>query len=131
MQYIDEMYPWTIVDFKKYRTYLELRKEREKFLKSLCKKRSCDWRIEKKLLDAGGLGDHVYLYLARGQSRQRSMEEYLDLLESGRDDYHKMKEYIESEDFPRAAEHERACVDKQSSALNIAIAIGVIKERVS
>lgn len=52
-------------------------------------------------------------------------------LEAARDDYHKMKEYIESKDFPTAAEYERACVDKQSGALNIAIAIRVIKERVS
>lgn len=85
MQYIDEMCPLTIVDFEKYCTYLALLKERDKFIKSLSNKRSCDWLIEKKLLDAGGLGDHVYLYLARGQSRQRSMEEYLRHVEAGRD----------------------------------------------
>jgi hypothetical protein len=85
MHYIDEMYPLKVIDFEKYCTYLELRKEREKFIKSLSNKRSCDWLIEKKLLDAGGLGDHVYLYLARGQNRQRSMEEYLRHVEAGRD----------------------------------------------
>ena len=85
MQYIDEMYPWTIVDFKKYCAYLELRKERDKFIKSLSKKRSCDWLIEKKLLDAGGLGDRVYIHLGRRQGKQRFIEEYLKHVEAGRD----------------------------------------------
>lgn len=85
MKYIDEMYPWTVVDFNKYRTYIALRKEREKFLKSLREKRSSEWLIEKKLLDAGGLCDKVYIHLGRGQGKQRFMEEYLKHVKAGRD----------------------------------------------
>ena len=81
----DESSPWSIIDYKKYCTYLELRKEREKFLKSLNEMRSCDWIIEKKLLDAGGLGKTVYIYPARGGGRNTSIERYLELIESGRE----------------------------------------------
>lgn len=81
----DETSPWTIIDYKKYHTYLELRKEREKFLKSLDEMRSCDWIIEKKLLEAGGLGKTVYIYPARGGGQNASIERYLELIESGRE----------------------------------------------
>jgi ribosomal protein L34E len=76
---------WHVIDYQKYRTYLELRKERDKFLKSLHEMRNCDWVIEKKLLDAGGLGKTVYIYPARGGGRNTSIERYLELIESGRD----------------------------------------------
>lgn len=46
---------------------------------------SHDWKIQKKLLDAGGLGPVVYILPARGGSKfSVEREKYLQLLASGR-----------------------------------------------
>ena len=46
---------------------MELRKEWEKFLKSLREMSYYEWRIDKTLTEAGGLGKTVYILPARGQ----------------------------------------------------------------
>lgn len=55
--------------------------EREKFLKSLREMSHRDWQIEKKLVEAGGIGKTVYIYPARGQGHswrmQKDIEEFL------------------------------------------------------
>ena len=76
---------WSIIDYEKYRTYLELRKEREKFVKSLNEMNNHDWVIDKKLIEAGGLGKSVYIYPARGGGRNTSIERIMELIESGMD----------------------------------------------
>lgn len=81
----DSWRPWTVTDYDNYRLYLELCKEREKFINSLGTKRSCDWAIERKLLEAGGVGDTVYIHVPRGGGRRESIEQYFKLIESGRD----------------------------------------------
>lgn len=46
---------------------------------------SYNWKIHKKLLDAGGLGPVVYILPARGGSKlSAERERYLELLEGGR-----------------------------------------------
>lgn len=86
MHYIDEMYPWTIVDQRKYMQYVKLRKERDKFLKSLKPGWYGEWVIHKKLIEAGGLGDTVYILPARGGGTSfRTLKKINDLLEEGRD----------------------------------------------
>ena len=100
MHYIDEMYPWTIVDQRKYMQYVKLRKERDKFLKSLKPGWYGEWTIHKKLIDAGGISDTVYILPARGGGTSfRTMKRINDLFEEGRDvrvvslrkqDFHKL-----------------------------------------
>lgn len=86
MQYIDESGPWTADHFRKYATYLKLRKERDKFLKSLREVRYCDWLIDKKLVEAGGLGKTVYILPARGGGTSfRTLKKINDFIEEGRD----------------------------------------------
>jgi hypothetical protein len=86
MHYIDEMYPWTIVDQRKYIQYVKLRKERDKFLKSIKPGWYCEWVIHKKLIEAGGIGDAVYILPARGGGTSfRTLKRVNDLLEEGRD----------------------------------------------
>ena len=47
---------------------------------------TCDWEIHKKLLDGGGLGPVVYIYLPR-TNRNLSLEHqrYLELIAGGRE----------------------------------------------
>lgn len=85
MQYIDESGPWTADHFRKYATYLKLRKERDKFLKSLREVRYCDWLIDKKLVEAGGLGKTVYILPARGGGSSLSYRTLKKYYEDGRD----------------------------------------------
>lgn len=86
MTYIDEMYPWTIVDQRKYMQYVKLRKERDKFLKSLKPGWYGEWTIHKKLIEAGGLGDTVYILPARGSGTSfRTLNRINELFEEGRD----------------------------------------------
>lgn len=82
---IDENSPWTQIEYDNYRTFLELRKERDKFLKSLTKVRYCDYIVDRKLVEAGGVGKAVYIYPARGSGRNTSINRVVELIESGRD----------------------------------------------
>lgn len=46
---------------------------------------SLDWKIGKKLLDAGGLGGRVYIHLPRHHGRQQLLDDYCKyLLNQGR-----------------------------------------------
>ena len=83
MQYIEDMYPRRILDVGKYRTNLLMRQEREKFLKNSKNVCHSSWRIHKKLYDERY--GKVYCCAARGQGKQRELDEYLSLLEEGRD----------------------------------------------
>lgn len=75
-----------LIDCDKFRTYLDLRSQKEKFLKSVETMRYRDWVIHKKLLEAGGLGDTVYIHPARGGGRlYPQLELYKKLMEEGRD----------------------------------------------
>lgn len=88
MYYIDDISyrPWSIVDFRKYQQYLEMRKERDKFLKSLREMSYLDWLIDKKLVEAGGLGKTIYILPARGGGTSfRTLQKINDFLEEGRD----------------------------------------------
>lgn len=86
MHYIDEMYPWTVVDQLKYMQYVKLREKRDKFLKSLKPGWYGEWVIHKKLIEAGGLGDTVYILPARGGGTSfRTLRKINELLEEGRD----------------------------------------------
>ena len=66
-----------------YRKYTAIRKEHEKFLKNSRNVCHDSWRIHKKLYDERF--GRVYVQTARGQGKQRELEEYLSLLEEGRD----------------------------------------------
>lgn len=88
MRYIDDISyrPWSIVDFRKYQQYLEMRKERDKFLKSLREMSYIDWKIDKTLIEAGGLGKTVYILPARGGGTSfRTLQKINDFLEEGRE----------------------------------------------
>ena len=87
------MYPRIIFDSynhvgesEEFRKYIELKLQKDKFLKSLDTMRHCDWAIEKKLIEAGGLGKSVYIYPARAngkmETQRRLVEKYL---KEGRD----------------------------------------------
>lgn len=79
MTHIDDISyrPWSMIDFRKYQLYLEMRKQRDKFLKSLREMRYCDWLIDKKLTEAGGFGKTVYILPARGgNSRHLALAKY-------------------------------------------------------
>lgn len=66
--------------------YVKLRKERDKFLKSLKPGWYSEWLIHKKLIEAGGLGDTVYILPARGSGTSfRTLKRINELLEEGRD----------------------------------------------
>lgn len=86
MYYIDDIsyQPWSIIDFRRYQSYLELRKERDKFLKSLKPGWYVDWLIQKKAIEAGGVGDTIYILPVRGGSKfpYDRIEKYI---EEGRD----------------------------------------------
>ena len=87
MHYIDNISPnpWSIIDFRKYCLYLEMRKERDKFLKSIREMTYQDWLIEKKLIEAGGLGRTVYVLPARGGGTSlRTLKKINDYIEEGR-----------------------------------------------
>ena len=83
MQYIEDMYPVRILDLEKYFKYTAMREEREKFLKNSRYVCHAAWSIHKKLYEERF--SKVYLYLGRGNGKWRIIDEYLDLLESGRD----------------------------------------------
>ena len=85
MRYIDDIYPFSVIDFLKYREYVKLRKERDKFLKSLREMGHIDWSIDKRLVEAGGLGKTVYILPARGGSSFRTLRRVGKFLEEGRD----------------------------------------------
>ena len=85
MEYIEDIWPRQILDDKKFRTFLELCKIRDDFLKSLTTVRYCDYLIDKKLAEAGGLGKKVYIYLAIGTNRNISCKRIVEFLEEGRD----------------------------------------------
>ena len=85
MNCIYDSWPRDIIDHVSYRTYLALCRERDKFLKSLQETNYHDWLIDKKLVEAGGVGKNVYLYLARGNGKWRDIDKYLKYLEEGRD----------------------------------------------
>jgi hypothetical protein len=82
----DDSDPWTAEVQRRYTTYIKLRKERDKFLKSLKPGWYGEWTIHKKLIEAGGLGDTVYILPARGCGTSfRTLKKINDLLEEGRD----------------------------------------------
>ena len=83
MQYIEDMYPVRIIDLEKYFKYTAMREERERFLKESTCVCHAEWSIHKKLYQERF--SKAYLYLARGNDKWRAIDEYLDLLESGRD----------------------------------------------
>lgn len=85
MRYIDESGPWTDGMFRKYSTYAKLRKERDKFLKSLREMTYLDWSIDKKLVEAGGIGKTVYILPARGGGSNLSHRTIKRYFEEGRD----------------------------------------------
>lgn len=82
---IDEMHPWSAIDFRKYAEYIKLRKERDKFLKSLREMTYLDWLIDKKLVEAGGIGKTVYILPARGGGSNVSFRTLEKYFEEGRD----------------------------------------------
>lgn len=82
----DESTPWTTETRRKYAEYIKLRNEGDKFLKSLKAGWYGEWLIHKKLLEAGGIGDTVYILPARGGGTSfRTLKKINDLLEEGRD----------------------------------------------
>ena len=83
MYYIDDIHPVRMIDYQKYMHYITLRKERERFLKEYRNVCHADWLIHKKLYEERS--SDVYLYLGRGNGKWRAIDNYLDLLESGRD----------------------------------------------
>lgn len=83
MQYIEDLYPVRVLDIDKYYKYTVMRQEREKFLKNSRNVCHDSWHIHKKLYDERF--GKVYFHVARGQGKQRELEEYLNLLEEGRD----------------------------------------------
>lgn len=88
MTYIDDISdrPWSMIDFRKYQQYLEMRKQRDKFLKSLWEMSYLDWLIDKRLIEAGGLGKTIYILPARGGGTTfRTLARINDFLEEGRD----------------------------------------------
>ena len=83
MPYIEDMYPVRIIDLEKYFKYTAMREEREKFLKNSKYVCQAEWSIHKRLYQERF--SKVYLYLGRGNGKWRAIDDYLDLLESGRD----------------------------------------------
>lgn len=81
----DSWHSMPIIDPCKHQLYLSLRKERDKFLKSIRETSYCDWKIEKTLTEAGGLGRTVYILPARGGGNRWFQETFEKHLEEGRD----------------------------------------------
>lgn len=83
MRYIEDMYPETILDRKKWHDWLDMYD-----MEVRCKRNPWhyfDWKIHKRLLDAGGLGSSVYIMPARGQGKMwAQLELYAKLLSEGR-----------------------------------------------
>lgn len=83
MRYIDDIYPVRMLDYEKYRKYLNMRKERERILKESRYVCHSTWNIHKKLYNERF--KKVYMYIGRGNGHWRTIDRCLDLLESGRD----------------------------------------------
>ena len=81
--YIDDIHPVRTIDYEKYRKHLAMRKEQERLLKNFKYVNHAEWRIRKKLYEERF--SKVYFYMARGNGKWRAIDEYLDILESGRD----------------------------------------------
>jgi hypothetical protein len=83
MSYIEDMWPKTILDRNKWHDWLDMYG-----IEDRCKKNPWhyfDWKIHKRLLDAGGLGSSVYIMPARGQGKlYAQLELYAKLLAEGR-----------------------------------------------
>lgn len=69
MSSIFNTYPESVINARKYKRYLEMRKQYDKFLKNQREMHYIDWLIDKKLVEAGGLGKTIYILPARGGSR--------------------------------------------------------------
>ena len=80
-----DSFPSHIIDARKHVLYLEMRKQRDMFLKSLRSVRHGDWLIEKRLLEAGGIGKTVYILPARGGGTTITSKVLNDLIKEGRD----------------------------------------------
>lgn len=76
------MYMRKIIDDEKFRLYCALRREKEKFIKSLDIMRHCEWVIHKKLLDERR--KRFYTYIGRGNGKWATIDRYLELLQEGR-----------------------------------------------
>ena len=48
---------------------------------------SVDWRIHKKLLDGGGIGDRVYICHGRGSGKTETQRQLVEELESKSNQY--------------------------------------------
>ena len=82
----DESTPFTAKDLRKYQLYSALRKEHGKFLKSIKPGWYGEWVIYKKLIDAGGLGDTVYIVPARANNKVHTqLELYKELFAKGKE----------------------------------------------
>lgn len=82
----DESTPFTAKDLRKYQLYSALRKERGKFLKSIKPGWYGEWVIYKKLIEAGGLGDTVYIVPARANNKvYTQLELYKELFAKGKE----------------------------------------------
>lgn len=84
MNYVNEMYPSPLIDPEKHQLYLRLRAERDKLLKNMQEMSHLDWSIDKRLVEAGGRGNTIYILPARGGSRTNWWE-IERLLKEGRD----------------------------------------------
>lgn len=79
---IFDSWPIRIIDFEKWSQYLDMRMIEDQCLKDSYRP---DWKIAKKLLDAGGLGSVVYIMPARGQGKMwAQLDLYAKLLSEGR-----------------------------------------------
>ena len=83
MRYIEDMWPETILDRNKWHDWFEMYD-----IEARCKRNPWhyfDWKIHKRLLDAGGLGSTVCIMPARGQGKMwAQLELYAKLLSEGR-----------------------------------------------
>ena len=82
MLYLDEMYPRNIIDLQKFEMYSYFHGEYEKFLKDLREMSYLDWLIEKKLVEAGGLGKRVYISLPRCNGKTFTLMKRMEELEA-------------------------------------------------
>lgn len=83
MRYIEDMWPETILDRNKWHDWFEMYD-----IEVRCKRNPWhyfDWKIHKRLLDAGGLGSTVCIMPARGQGKMwAQLELYQKLTSEGR-----------------------------------------------